>query len=80
MMDQTFFSFHPSFLEQELTRSLQRLRTPYLDSYLVHNPETILHQEIAVDLPEEEIEKHREKAVDKLNQRLTEVIQNHPKF
>jgi len=33
---------HPEFLEDQLTRSLERLRLSCLDSYLLHNPEYYL--------------------------------------
>jgi aryl-alcohol dehydrogenase-like predicted oxidoreductase len=37
-----FHSIAPSFIEQQLSASLERLQTHYLDCYLLHNPEYFL--------------------------------------
>lgn len=36
---------HPDFLAEQLTLSLQRLQTSYIDVYLLHNPEYFLQQQ-----------------------------------
>ena len=69
-----YYGFHPDFLERELTLSLSRLQTPYLDSYLVQNPEFILNSEIPLDASERDLAKYREKAVDKVYEKLTQVF------
>lgn len=38
-------SIHPDFIEDQIYRSLDRLNTDYLDSYLLHNPEYYLKTE-----------------------------------
>lgn len=40
--EQVWYSLHPTFLQQELEGSLQRLGLDALDLFLVHNPETFL--------------------------------------
>lgn len=37
-----FHSIAPSFIEQQLSASLERLQTHYIDCYLLHNPEYFL--------------------------------------
>ena len=37
-----YHSLHPSIIQQQLSHSLDALQTPYLDSYLLHNPEHYL--------------------------------------
>ncbi|MCH9812579.1 MAG: aldo/keto reductase [Epsilonproteobacteria bacterium] len=37
-----YHSIHPDFMRDQLTQSLQRLQTDYLDTYLLHNPEYYL--------------------------------------
>ncbi len=41
-MDGCWHCIHPDFLEDQLSRSLERLRLPSLDVYLLHNPEYFL--------------------------------------
>ncbi|MCG8608442.1 aldo/keto reductase, partial [bacterium] len=41
-MDGCWHCLHPDFLEDQLSRSLERLQFPALDLYLLHNPEYFL--------------------------------------
>ena len=41
-MDGCWHCIHPDFLQDQLTRSLERLQIPALDVYLLHNPEYFL--------------------------------------
>lgn len=41
-----YHSIHPGFIKAELTKSLDRLKLPALDCYLLHNPEYYLMSEI----------------------------------
>jgi hypothetical protein len=41
-MDGCWHCIHPDFLEDQLSRSLERLHLPALDIYLLHNPEYFL--------------------------------------
>jgi aryl-alcohol dehydrogenase-like predicted oxidoreductase len=41
-MDGCWHCLHPDFLEDQLSRSLERLQFPALDLYLMHNPEYFL--------------------------------------
>ncbi|MFQ5639184.1 MAG: aldo/keto reductase [bacterium] len=41
-MDGCWHCIHPDFLQEQLTHSLDRLRLPSLDIYLLHNPEYFL--------------------------------------
>ncbi|MFQ5676826.1 MAG: aldo/keto reductase [bacterium] len=41
-MDGCWHCLHPEFLEDQLSRSLERLHLSYLDVYLLHNPEYFL--------------------------------------
>jgi len=41
-MDGCWHCIHPEFLEDQLSRALERLRLPALDIYLLHNPEYFL--------------------------------------
>jgi len=44
-MDGCWHCIHPEFLEDQLSRTLERLNQPFLDIYLLHNPEYFLsHQ------------------------------------
>ncbi len=43
-------SIHPEFMRNELSSSLQRLKTEYLDAFLIHNPEHILMHNSSSDL------------------------------
>jgi len=40
--DGCWHCIHPEFLEDQLSRSLERLNQPFLDIYLLHNPEYFL--------------------------------------
>ena len=46
VVPETYYSIHPEYQKIEITESLQRLQTNYLDSYLLHNPEHILMHEM----------------------------------
>lgn len=37
-----YHSIHPDFMRDQLDRALKRLRTSYIDEYLIHNPEYYL--------------------------------------
>jgi aryl-alcohol dehydrogenase-like predicted oxidoreductase len=53
-----FHSIHEEFLEDQINRSLERLKTDYIDVYLLHNPEYYLLKEIKVGMTEQAILKH----------------------
>ena len=55
-----FHSINPDFLEDQINRSLQRLKTNYIDVYLLHNPEYYLLKEIKVGMTEQAVLKHHE--------------------
>lgn len=42
VQDKLWHCISPDFLEDQLSRQLQRLNTEYIDSYLLHNPEYFL--------------------------------------
>ncbi len=49
-------SIHPEFLEDQITRSLERLQLETLDVYLLHNPEYFIQWAIKEEaIPEDEI-------------------------
>lgn len=54
VQDRLWHCISPDFLEDQLTRQLQRLNSDYIDSYLLHNPEYFLEkvQEENTDLSE----------------------------
>ncbi len=43
--DDLWHSMHPNFLAHQLDHSLERLNTPYIDIYLLHNPEYFINHE-----------------------------------
>jgi len=49
-----YHSIAPSFMQDQLTKSLQRLELNTLDCYLIHNPEYYLYDAIKKDLTKEE--------------------------
>lgn len=49
-----FHSIHPDFLSNQISHSLKRLDQPYIDTYLLHNPEYYLMHEIRSDKSEKE--------------------------
>eukprot|EP00741_Cyanophora_paradoxa_P001629 tig00000498_g1580.t1 len=59
-----FHCIHPDFLRDQLERSLQRLRTPYLDVFLLHNPEYYLMKNITG--PRDDGERHRRVMLDRI--------------
>ncbi len=42
--DALWHCIHPEFLEDQLTRSIRHMNTPYIDVFLLHNPEYFLIQ------------------------------------
>ncbi|KAG0224193.1 hypothetical protein BGW42_005290, partial [Actinomortierella wolfii] len=52
-----YHCIHPEFMRDQLTRSLERLQTKYIDILFVHNPEYYLMKEIKS--PEDNIKKHQ---------------------
>lgn len=48
-------SIHPEFLEDQITRSLERLNMDTIDVYLLHNPEYYIQAAIDDDIPEDEV-------------------------
>jgi aryl-alcohol dehydrogenase-like predicted oxidoreductase len=53
-----FHSISPMFLEDQIDNSLKRLQTPYIDTYLLHNPEYYLMTNLKGDATNEDIDKH----------------------
>ncbi|MBX7154875.1 MAG: aldo/keto reductase [Bacteriodetes bacterium] len=45
---------HPEFLEDQITRSIRHMNTPYVDVYLLHNPEYFLIHAQREEIPLEE--------------------------
>ncbi len=43
-MKDVWHCIHPDFLEDQLKRSLKRLKTDYIDVFLLHNPEYFLYE------------------------------------
>lgn len=52
--DGLWHCIHPEFLQDQLDRSLRRMRTNYVDAYLLHNPEYFLLNAAREDVPIEE--------------------------
>jgi aryl-alcohol dehydrogenase-like predicted oxidoreductase len=55
-----FHSISPQFLEDQIEKSLERLNTPYIDCYLLHNPEYYLMANLKGDATNEDIETHQQ--------------------
>ena len=53
-----FHSISPMFLEDQINSSLERLNTPYIDCYLLHNPEYYLMTNLKGDASDEDITTH----------------------
>ncbi len=54
-----FHSISPMFLEDQINSSLERLKSSYIDTYLLHNPEYYLMTNIKGDATDEDIDKHQ---------------------
>jgi len=54
-----FHAISPMFLEDQINRSLQRLQSDSIDTYLLHNPEYYLMTTIKSNATDEEIDKHQ---------------------
>ncbi|MBS1903663.1 MAG: aldo/keto reductase [Bacteroidetes bacterium] len=58
-------SIHPEFLEDQITRSLERLGLETIDVYLLHNPEYYIQAAIDDNIPEDEARDTYEKRIAK---------------
>ncbi|MCX7930112.1 MAG: aldo/keto reductase [Chlorobi bacterium] len=52
--DALWHCIHPEFLQDQLDRSLRHLQTPYVDAYLLHNPEYFLLDAVRKQIPLDE--------------------------
>ena len=57
-------SIHPKFLEDQITRSLERLGLETIDLYLLHNPEYYIQWAIREDVPEDEARTEYERRIE----------------
>jgi len=55
--DRLWHCISPDFLEDQLQRQFERLNTPYIDYYLLHNPEYFLDNASGKNMPKEEADK-----------------------
>ena len=74
-------SIHPDFLEDQITRSLERLNLETIDVYLLHNPEYYIQWAIKDGIPEDEARDTYEARIQKAFAALeTEVEQGRIKW
>jgi aryl-alcohol dehydrogenase-like predicted oxidoreductase len=57
--EECYHSISPMFLEDQINISLERLKTSYIDVYLLHNPEYYLMANIKRDSSDSQIDKHQ---------------------
>lgn len=67
---------HPEFLEDQLTRSLERLRLSCLDFYLLHNPEYYLSWAIKTGILLEEARREYYSRIRRAFQHLEQEVEN----
>jgi len=58
-------SIHPDFLQEQITRSLDRLQLEVIDVYLLHNPEYYIQWAIKDNIPEDEARDEYERRIKK---------------
>lgn len=73
--DGLWHSIHPQFLEDQITRSLDRLKLETIDVYLLHNPEYYIQAAINESIPEDEARETYEKRIAKALEYLDEEVE-----
>ena len=73
--DGLWHSIHPQFLEDQITRSLERLKLETIDVYLLHNPEYYIQAAINESIPEEEARQIYEQRIAKALSYLEEEVE-----
>jgi aryl-alcohol dehydrogenase-like predicted oxidoreductase len=68
-------SIHPDFLEDQITRSLERLELETIDVYLLHNPEYYMQWAIRDRMPEDEAREIYEARIQKAFAYLEEEVE-----